>query len=95
MKSQSESDSKSRANVCPWRSHRNVESFAFTYGSGEEEVWIFLPVVEIFGDCFVALVLFGHNLNINKQHEEGRKEMFYLTTHSTHFIYGYMASDIW
>ena len=23
-----------------------------------------------------------------------RKEMFYLTTHSTHFIYGYMASDI-
>ena len=27
--------------------------------------------------------------------EVGRKEMFYLTTHSTHFIYGYMASDIW
>ena len=26
---------------------------------------------------------------------EGRKEMFYLTTHSTHFIYGYMASDLW
>ena len=25
----------------------------------------------------------------------GRKEMFYLTTHSTHFIYGYMASHIW
>ena len=24
-----------------------------------------------------------------------RKEMFYLTTHSTHFIYGYMASDKW
>ena len=24
-----------------------------------------------------------------------RKEMFYLTTHSTHFIYGYMTSDIW
>ena len=22
-------------------------------------------------------------------------EMFYLMTHSTHFIYGYMASDIW
>ena len=27
--------------------------------------------------------------------KEGRKEMFSLTTHSTHFIYGYMASDIW
>ena len=26
---------------------------------------------------------------------EGRKEMFYLTTLSTHFIYGYMASAIW
>ena len=26
---------------------------------------------------------------------QGRKEMFYLTTHSTHFIYSYMASDIW
>ena len=24
----------------------------------------------------------------------GRKEMFYLMTHSTHCIYGYMASDI-
>ena len=27
--------------------------------------------------------------------KEGKKEMFYLTTHSTHFIYGYMASHIW
>ena len=24
-----------------------------------------------------------------------RKEMFYLMTHSSHFIYGYMVSDIW
>ena len=24
-----------------------------------------------------------------------KKEMFYLMMHSTHFIYGYMASDIW
>ena len=27
--------------------------------------------------------------------KEREREMFYLTTHSTHFIYGYMASDIW
>ena len=27
--------------------------------------------------------------------KEGRKDMFYLTTHATHFVYGYMASDIW
>ena len=26
--------------------------------------------------------------------EKREREMFYLTTHSTHFIYGYMASDI-
>ena len=28
-------------------------------------------------------------------YREREREMFYLTTHSTHFIYGYMASDIW
>ena len=26
---------------------------------------------------------------------ERERDMFYLTTHSTHFIYGYMASEIW
>ena len=29
------------------------------------------------------------------QWQEERKEMFYLMTHSIHFIYGYMVSDIW
>ena len=28
-------------------------------------------------------------------HNKRRKEMFYLMMHSTHFIYCYMASDIW
>ena len=28
----------------------------------------------------------------NRSRKEG---IFYLTTHSTHFIYGYMASHIW
>ena len=41
----------------------------------------------------------GSRVNVDtirgNQCVEGRKEMFYLTTHSTHFIYGYMASDIW
>ena len=40
---------------------------------------------------FVSL---GSSLN-SLSSLQGRKEMFYLTTHSTHFIYGYMASDIW
>ena len=32
---------------------------------------------------------------IPREQQERESEMFYLTTHSTHFIYGYMASDIW
>ena len=30
-----------------------------------------------------------------EREREREREMFYLTTHSTHFIYSYMASDIW
>ena len=43
------------------------------------------------------LRLYGieHMVKDHSYSETGRKEMFYLTTHSTHFIYGYMASDIW
>ena len=29
------------------------------------------------------------------EHRVMKDKVFYLTTHSTHFIYGYMASDIW
>ena len=34
-------------------------------------------------------------LTTHSTHFTRDREMFYLTTHSTHFIYGYMASDIW
>ena len=37
----------------------------------------------------------NHSATETCMYVEGRKVMFYLTTHSTHFIYGYMASDIW
>ena len=30
-----------------------------------------------------------------KKNPSRKRNVFYLTTHSTHFIYGYMASDIW
>ena len=43
--------------------------------------------------CFSNQMRFFFDLRVNT--DQGRKEMFYLTTHSTHFIYGYMASDIW
>ena len=32
-------------------------------------------------------------MGINESKKEGRKEMFYITTHSAHFIYGYMVKD--
>ena len=35
-----------------------------------------------------------HPVLPSKRERGGRKEIFYLTTHSTHFIYGYMASDM-
>ena len=35
----------------------------------------------------------GHSCPIIVKNRE--REMFYLTTHSTHFIYGYLSSDIW
>ena len=38
-------------------------------------------------------VIFIYNQYLELRERE--REMFYLTTHSTHFIYGYMASDIW
>ena len=44
------------------------------------------------------LVMLTNSFTFNESlntYAEGRKEMFYLTTHSTHFIYGYMASDMW
>ena len=35
------------------------------------------------------------NKLMNDWMNEREREMFYLTTHSTHFIYCYMASDLW
>ena len=41
---------------------------------------------------WLCTVIMDHVCNVVRERE---REMFYLTTHSTHFIYGYMASDIW
>ena len=47
-------------------------------------------------------VLMIHATHFKKEHSDmdmkpsaTRKEVFYLMTHSTHYIYGYMVSDIW
>ena len=44
---------------------------------------------------YLRLYGIGHMVKDHSDSERGRKEMFYLTTHSTHFIYGYMVLDIW
>ena len=51
-------------------------------------------------DISMSKAIFHHTrtvvLNlIGEREREREREMFYLPTHSTHFIYGYMASDIW
>ena len=45
------------------------------------QYWSYLQMISVLTSC------------LKEREREG--EMFYLTTHSTHFIYGYMASDIW
>ena len=52
---------------------------------------LFYVTGEVMSGSLPAFIC-SENNQINTQ--EGRKEMFYLTMHSTHFIYGYMASDI-
>ena len=53
--------------------------------------------------CFVIQILLfklnaynvvslDSSIQFHRPNEEGTKEMFYLMTHSTHFIYDYMVS---
>ena len=49
---------------------------------------IFVYIIMLSNDSLDSATHFGGR-------KKGKKEIFYLTTHSTHFIYGYMASDIW
>ena len=41
------------------------------------------------------LAILEKKSNIQTILKQRERKMIYLTTHSTHFIYGYMASDIW
>ena len=47
--------------------------------------------------CYKIRLLSDHLRSTLQETLYREREMFvfYLTTHSTHFIYGYMASDIW
>ena len=35
------------------------------------------------------------NKRMNERTNEQTKEMFYLTMHSTHFVFGYIVLDLW
>ena len=69
-----------------------------------------LPILFYFFSIFIILFIYHiyyNEVRLVVQHSlevwivwdpfplEKGSEMFYLTTHSTHFFYGYMASDIW
>ena len=60
---------------------------------------VFLVMAKMYWS--VIIYLFCNYRRVSGLSEDGicererEREMFYLTTHSTHFIYGYMASDIW
>ena len=56
-----------------------------------KSVFILLEIYE----CAAEQKSISTKLDKIRYEKEGWKEMFYLTTHSTYFIYGYMASDIW
>ena len=43
---------------------------------------------------YLQLYGVGHIDLLEQMGRLGEREMFYLTMHSTHFIYSYMASDI-
>ena len=61
-------------------------------GSQKRKVETTLLIIS--NGCMIIKTYYIIIFNQYKGRKEGRK-CFYLTTHSTHFIYGYMASDIW
>ena len=79
----------------------------FIYGYMASDIWLRTILIVrkerernvLFNDALNTfyLRLYGvrHMVKDHSDSEKGEREMFYLTTHSTHFIYGYMASDIW
>ena len=67
------------------RRQRSEGSTSIHRGKGKERNALFNDELNTF---YLRLYGAGHMV-------KERKEMLYLTTHSTHFIYGYMASDIW
>ena len=58
-----------------------ITFYLWLYGARERERNV------LFNDTLITFYLWLYGAR--------EREMFYLMTHSTHFIYGYMVSDIW
>ena len=68
--------------VCNTNHYTNVTCINVVILSANENSWSIINLA-------------GQNLIMILRTLDWRKEMFYLTMHSPHNIYGYMASDIW
>ena len=60
-------------------------------------VYMYAGIYGVYFCMCVCICTYTHTARqTHTQYTQGReREMFYLTMHSTHFIYHYMASDIW
>ena len=69
--------------------------------SGVDQTWTDNAAIGLFTALFFTgwndkqPILLTMRINFRWSITRGREKCFYLTTHSTHFIYAYMASDIW
>ena len=52
------------------------------------------PVVEYLKEMFLCKHALGQHILFMVIWKQASKQIFYLTTHSTHFIYDYIASDM-
>ena len=80
--------------------NRSAEFYKNKSRSGVENYFIKREKCFLFNDTLNTFYLRLYGIrHMVKDHSDSEKErereMFYLMTHSTHFIYGYMASDIW
>ena len=84
-----------QVDVCETRRPLTTEMHVAMSNDNNEVKEISLSITDLRTIFVSAEIIHMHVIYKIAEHYEGRKEMFYLTTHSTHFIYGYMASDIW
>ena len=75
---------------------RGVQFFTKTNNTHDGSDTSELPGYLNFGFCILDLSWTKWLTHVRTSAQgEREREMYYLTTHSTHFIYGYMVSDIW